>query len=175
MTTATLVPGSLLRVDRLSSGERRLVRDLVVDLGVDIGIPAGTFQGFDVVDGTTRITVPYCFVTDFSSIPAFARMFYRFSTVDLAGVCHDWAYRVGVDRKDADRCWEIVATSGEACVGRTQGRVGYVALRLFGRWAYDGNRRKREEGNIVDPRTGPPCTSQPCSEDREGRSPTSSG
>ncbi len=166
MSTATLPPGSTLRVDRLSSGERRLVRDLEIDLGVDIGIAAGKHQGFDVVDGSTRVTVPSCFVTDFSSIPAFARVLYRFSTVDLAGVCHDWAYRMGVDRKTADRCWRIVATSGTACVGPTQGRLGYLALRLGGRWAYRSNQRKREGGDVIDPQTGPPCTCQPCGESR---------
>jgi hypothetical protein len=166
MTTATLAPGSVLRVDRLSSGERRLVRDLEIDLGTDLGIPAGTYRGFDVVDGSTRITVPACFVTDFSSIPAFARALYRFSTVDLAGVCHDWAYRMGVDRKLADRCWEIVATSGEARVGAAPGRLGYLALRLGGGRAYRGNRDKRERGDILDPRAGPPCTCRPCGEPR---------
>lgn len=111
-------------------------------------------RGFDVVDGSTRVIVPSCFVTDFSSIPAFARALYRCSTVDLAGVCHDGAYRMGVDRKTADRCWEIVATSGDTCVGATQGRLGYQALRLGGRWAYRGIRSKREGGIITDPQTG---------------------
>lgn len=162
MTTARRVHGSFLRVDRLESGRRRLVRDLAIDLGIDVGIPAGQHRGFDVVDGTTRITVPHCFVTDFSSIPAFARSLYRFSSVDLAGVCHDWAYRMGVDRKRADRCWEIVATSGQARVSTALGRLGYLSLRAGGRWAYRGNAKKREDGDIVDRQTGGPCTCQPC-------------
>jgi hypothetical protein len=116
------------------------------------------------VDGSTRITVPHCFVTDFSSIPSLARSLYRFSSVDLAGVCHDWAYRIGVDRKRADRCWEIVATSGQASVSRALGRAGYLALRAGGWAVYRGNARKREAGNIVDPQTGEPCTCQPCGE-----------
>lgn len=62
--------------------------------------------------------------------------------------------RMGGDRKTADRCWEIVATSGDACVGATQGRLGYQALRLGGRWAYRGIRSKREGGIITDPQTG---------------------
>jgi hypothetical protein len=164
MTTAKRVGGSFLRVDRLPSGQRRLVRELVMDLGVDVGIPAGQYDGFDVVDGSTRITVPPCFATDFSSIPAFARAFYRFSTVDLAGVCHDWAYRMGVDRKAADRCWQIVATSGQASVSPMLGRIGYLALRIGGGLAYKGNAEKREAGNIVDPQIGEPCTCQPCGE-----------
>ena len=165
MTESRRVGGSLLRVDRLPSGQRRLVRDLEFDLGDDVDIPAGRYRGFDVVGGSTRVLVPHCFVTDFSSIPPFARPFYRFSSVDLAGVCHDWAYRMGVDRKQADRCWRIVATSGEARIGSTAGRLGYMALRLFGWWAYRGNRRKRLGGIIVDSQVGTPCTCQPCGDE----------
>ena len=166
MTTSRRVEGSFLRVDRLPSGQRRLVRDLQIDLGVNLGIPAGQHQGFDLVGGFTRITVPHCFVTDFSSIPPFARSLYRFSSVDLAGVCHDWAYRMGVDRKQADRCWEIVATSGQASVGTGAGRLGYLALRLGGRSAYRGNRSKRLGGIIFDTQIGEPCTCQPCGDHR---------
>ena len=162
MTRSSRVEGSFLRVDRLPGGQRRLVRELAIEFDDDLDIPAGTYQGFDVVDGRTRITVPPCFVTDFSSIPAFARPFYRFNTVDLAGVCHDWAYRMGVDRKLADRCWRIVATSGDASVGPTKGRLGYLALRLGGRPAYRGNREKREAGTVCDPQVGDPCRCQPC-------------
>ena len=69
---------------------------------------------------------------------------------------------MGVDRKHADRCWLIVATSGEARLGTVAGRVGYMALRLFGWWAYRGNRQKRLGGIIVDTQVGTPCTCQPC-------------
>jgi hypothetical protein len=154
-----------LRVDRLPSGHRRLVRPVVFHFDDDVGIPLGTADGFDVEDGRTKITVPACFVTDFSSIPAPARMLYRFSSVDLAGVCHDWAYRMGVNRRLADQCWMIVARSGEtrdARIGPVRGWLGYAALRLFGHWAYNGNRDKRERNEICDPVVGEPCTCQPC-------------
>lgn len=136
MTTATRV-SDLLRVDRLDTGERRLVRDLVIDLGVDVGAEDGTYPGFTVSgDGNTVVTVPAGFVTDFSSIPSWARFLYRFDTVDLAGCCHDLAYRVGVPRHVSDDVWLIVATSGTSRVGGLRGRLGWLGLRIGGKFAY---------------------------------------
>lgn len=137
MSTATRM-SDLLRVDRLDSGDRRLVRDLVIDLGVDVGAGDGEYAGFTMsIDGsTTIVTVPAGFETDFSSIPSFARAIYRFDSVDLAGCCHDLAYRVAVPRDVADKVWQIVATSGERRVGRIRGRVGWLGLRLFAGFAY---------------------------------------
>lgn len=133
-----------LRVDRMPDGRRRLVRDLVIDLGEDLGVRMGGFvsappEGFGA--RTTHVTVPAGFDTDFSSIPGFARGMYRFDTVDLAGVCHDYAYSIGVSRKQADRMWEIVATSGERRVGRFRGWLGRIALRAGGWNAYRKHRR----------------------------------
>jgi len=137
MSTATRV-SEPLRVDRLESGDRQLVRDLVIDLGVDVGVGDGDYAGFTMsVDGsTTIVTVPAGFETDFSSIPAFARPLYRFDSVDLAGCCHDLAYRVGVPRDVADKIWQIVARSGKRRVGRIRGWLGWLALRLFAGFAY---------------------------------------
>ena len=41
MPTATRV-SEVLRVDRLETGDRELVRELVIDLGVDLGVKEGT-------------------------------------------------------------------------------------------------------------------------------------
>ena len=136
MTTARRV-SDLLRVDRLNTGDRRLVRDLVIDLGVDVGL--GTeYQCFTMSTSgaTTIVTVPTGFETDFSSIPALARPLYRFDSVDLAGCCHDLAYRIGIPRDTADRVWRIVATSGDRHVGKTRGWMGWASLRLFASFAY---------------------------------------
>lgn len=130
----------LLRVDRLDNGKRRLVRDLVIDLGEDVGLGDDRYRGFSLSsepNGGTRVTVHAGFETDFSSVPAFARALYRFDSVDLAGCCHDLAYRVQVPRPVADRVWEIVATSGTRRVGRVRGFLGWAGLRLGGRWAYN--------------------------------------
>lgn len=144
MTTAKRI-SDLLRVDRLDTGERRLVRDLVVDIGQPVAIGGFSHEYVDVVDGNPRVTVPAAFVTDFSSIPALFRPFFPFSAVDLAGCVHDVAYRVQVPRKAADRMWEIVATSGSTPrnrISRLRGRLGYWGLRIGGSWAYrsDGKR-----------------------------------
>jgi hypothetical protein len=137
MTTARRV-SDLLRVDRLDTGDRRLVRDLVIDLGVDVGL--GTeYRCFTMSasGATTIVTVPEGFETDFSSIPALARPLYRFDSVDLAGCCHDLAYRIGIPRDTADRVWRIVATSGDRHVGKTRGWMGWASLRLFASFAYN--------------------------------------
>ena len=127
-----------MRVDRLDNGKRRLVRDLVIDLGVNVGLDEEEFPNFTLSpNGTTVVTVPAGFVTDFSSIPAFARALYRFDSVDLAACCHDLAYRVAVPRGIADRIWEIVATSGERRVGRIRGWLGRAGLRVGGWFAYN--------------------------------------
>lgn len=135
MTTAQRV-SDLLRVDRLDDGRRRLVRPLVIDLGVDLGLGEGDFAGFELEAGATRVTVPTGFITDFSSVPAGARWLYRFDAVDLAGCCHDLAYRVGVPRDVADRVWKIIATSGRRRVGRVRGWLGWMGLRVGGGFAY---------------------------------------
>jgi len=109
----------------------------VIDLGVDVGL--GTeYLCFTMSDSgaTTVVTVPEGFETDYSSIPALARPLYRFDSVDLAGCCHDLAYRVGIPRDTADRIWRIVAGSGDRHVGKTRGWLGWVALRLFAGFAY---------------------------------------
>jgi hypothetical protein len=85
---------------------------------------------------TTIVTVPEGFETDFSSIPALARPLFRFDSVDLAGCCHDLAYQIGIPRNTADRIWRIVARSGDRHVGNVRGSMGWIALRLFGGFAY---------------------------------------
>ncbi len=137
MTTASLV-SEVLRVDRLESGDRQLVRDLIIDLGTDMRLdedPHGVVYR-STETATTHVRVPAGFETDFSSIPAFARFLYRFDSVDLAGCCHDVAYRIGVPRAPADQIWRIVATSGKRRVGRVRGRLGWLGLRLGGFPAY---------------------------------------
>lgn len=144
MTTARRI-SDLLRVDRLDTGERQLVRPLVIDIGKPVPLGGFTHECIEVVDGNPRVTVPAEFVTDFSSIPAIFRPLYRFSSVDLAGCVHDLAYRIQMPRKAADRMWEIVATSGKSqlnLIGARRGRLGYWGLRIGGIWAYRANATK---------------------------------
>ena len=70
VATKVLDPPGSLQTERLSNGNRMLIRDLVVRL-----------------DDDTEITVPKGFVTDFSSVPGLARGFLHWSRVDIAGGC----------------------------------------------------------------------------------------
>jgi hypothetical protein len=144
-----------LQVERLDNGDRMLLRDLVIDLDVDLRLGDGTFEGFSrSADGTTVVTVPKGFTTDFSSIPAFARALYRFDSVDLAGCCHDYAYSIGVPRSPADEIWRLVAISGTRHVSEFRGRLGWIALRLGGCLSYRSHaqrRRAREAGSGAPP------------------------
>ncbi len=148
MTMPKRISGPL-RVERLNDGRRMLLRDLVIDLMTDLGLGDGDYDGFTRSDrGTTVITVPKDFVTDFSSIPGFARWLYRFDSVDLAGCCHDWAYWVGVPQAPADEIWRRVATSGESSKARVAGwkaRLGWLALRIGGGRAYRNHAQRRRE------------------------------
>ncbi|MGI9616215.1 MAG: DUF1353 domain-containing protein [Acidimicrobiales bacterium] len=160
MERAQLRSGEL-QVQRLSDGRRRLLRDLEIDLRKDLRLGDGRYPGITSPDSSTVVTVPKAFVTDFSSIPAFARALYRFDAVDLAGCCHDWAYYVGVPKPQADEIWRLVAISGTRRVSRWRGRLGWLALRVGGHRAYRSHaerRRKREqEGGepIASPLTAP--------------------
>ena len=141
---AALLRGQL-QVERLDNGKRMLLRDLVIDLRVDLGL-GNAHEGFTVsIHGHTIVTVPMGFETDFSSVPGLARALYRFDSVDLAGCCHDWAYHVGVPQAKADEVWWLVAISGHQKVSRFKGRLGWLGLRLFGRFAYADHRRRREQ------------------------------
>ena len=153
MTTARRL-SPRLRTDRLESGRRRLARDLVLDLGVRLeGVGDEHAPWLALAEGGTHVvTVPTDFVTDFSSIPGFARWAYRFDKVDLAGCCHDLAYRIGVPRDAADELWRIVATSGERKVSGLGGRIGWLGLRVGGWYAYapTGDPRSLPSSYLVD-------------------------
>jgi hypothetical protein len=143
--TAERISGPL-QVERLDDGRRKLLRELVIDLGVDLGLGDDKYPGFSMsAGGHTIVTVPAGFVTDFSSIPTFARAFFRFDSVDLAGCCHDFAYFVGVPRSAADEVWRIVAISGTRHVGEGRGRAGWIALRVGGWVAYRNHKKRRKE------------------------------
>ncbi len=159
MTTARVV-GERLNASRLDGGQRILERDLVIDLGEPLDIDHDAYADFHLDEGRfTLITVPRGFVTDFSSVPWWAP--YRFDEVDLAGTCHDLAYRVGVPLGPADRIWWLLARSpgkppgpaprgagarlrawgrrlagrnGLKHVGPVRGFAGWLALRIFGRF-----------------------------------------
>lgn len=138
--SATLLSGPL-QTERRSDGRRVLLRDLVVALGENLGLGRNIYPGFGIQQHKqmfeTVVTVPKGFDTDYSSIPWFAwAVMGRWDRHDLAGVCHDYAYRMQVPRPRADHIWQIVATSGQRRVGPVRGFVGWLGLRLGGWAAY---------------------------------------
>jgi len=134
-----------LQTKRTKNGRRILLKALSVDLGTKI-------EGLKTFSKTSRkktsvVIVPAGFDTDFSSVPALARTFMgRWDKHDIAGVVHDWLYRVGAPRRDADRAWWIVATSGVRRVNPVQGFMGWAGLRI-GAWV-SYRRLARERGGF---------------------------
>lgn len=139
MTTARLISPPLL-VEWREDGRRVLQRELVVDVGLPLEIRHRDFDGFDVSGRiTTLVTVPRGFDHDGSSIPPWAGAIMGDEDgYEVAGVCHDYAYRVQLPRTEADRMWWIVARSSgpKGQVGPVRGFLGWAALRLFGWAAY---------------------------------------
>ena len=116
-------PGAL-QAEKCADGRRRLLRDIRVDVSRN-------------VDKSEIVTVPTCFVTDYSSLPWGTRWFMHWSRVDVAGVVHDYLYRCGAGvpsytKAHADRIWRSVALSGDRRAWWHQAWLGWLALRLFG-------------------------------------------
>lgn len=87
-----------------------------------------------------RLIVPAGFVCDLNSIPRF--LWWASTPTDFpeAGVVHDWAYRGNLPRNVADRVYAELLT----LLGMGDARVAsrYMALRAFGRWAYNKRGKK---------------------------------
>lgn len=114
---------TLLKTERLHDGRRKLTSELIW------------------YDGVIRVVVPAGTVTDFSSVPRFARSFMpRWSEIDLAGTLHDYLYQQGYDRFLADAVWFTIVRQGTG--RRVASKLGWLALRLFGRAAYRRHRKR---------------------------------
>ena len=123
------VTGDPLQTEKVN-GKRQLLRD------------------FEVTFEREKIVVPKGFVTDYSSIPWFGRGLVRWSTVDVAGVVHDYLYWIQRNRKEADRIWRKIAGSGPVYATCLQRWICWLALRVGGWWAY----RKHRTGSGPPPR-----------------------
>lgn len=124
---------------RLDDGARVLLESVSVDLGEYVEeLHASTQYGAtESPEGTTVVTVPAGFITDFSSIPSWAGWFMGpKSRYDFAGIVHDWLYRRGAPRGVSDDIWRHIARSGREHVGPVHGMVGWIALRAAGWWPY---------------------------------------
>jgi len=125
-----LAPGHL-RVDVQDDGTRVLTRRLVADLEENLGFrkPA---KGVKLSPAaTTTVTVPVGFDTDYSSIPwGLRNLMGRFDKHDIAGVVHDYLYRIQYPKPLADRAWRLLARAGKTHVNAAQGFFGYWGLRI---------------------------------------------
>jgi len=128
-----------LRTEREADGRRVLLEPLVVDLGK-------RFKGLEGFADEGIVTIPAGFDTDFSSIPAALQwMLGDYRRYDIAGVVHDWLYRVGAPRGAADAVWRHIARSGEYRVGPVRGIFGWAGLRMGGWRSYRSRQRERLE------------------------------
>ena len=104
-----------LQTERLTDGKRKLLRELTVDAG-----------------GLTFV-IPESYVTDYSSIPWWARWVVRWSRVDVAGVVHDHLYaNQELSRRAADRIWRLIARDGYTRANWVQAWVCWLGLRVGG-------------------------------------------
>jgi len=149
-----------LRTDRQPDGRRRLVRPFAIALGYrdellapfDAAVRARSLRLIPPelreileLEPPTALLIPAGFDTDFSSIPVLARsVMGRWDRHDIAGVAHDWLYRVGAPRASADRAWRAIARSGHRRLGPVRGFLGWSGLRVGGWAAYRARARDRE-------------------------------
>ena len=147
-----LEPGPL-QTERLPDGRRKLIRDL------NVRVHSG---------GTTTITVPEDFETDFSSLPWGTRWAIHWTRVDVAGVVHDflyWCPQRGISRKRADDIWFEIAEAGQRHAMPHQSWGGWVALRGAGWIAYNHAKRERDagRGRVCEPPPPVPTPVNPAS------------
>ncbi len=125
MNKPSCLTSESLQTERLSSGRRKLLRELTIKID--------NKQVF-VYKGSS---------SDFSTIPWFGRFVVRWSKVDVAGVVHDWLYQTGKStRKEADMIWRQVAMSGEHSANACQAWVCWAVLRLNSHRAWKSYRNQ---------------------------------
>jgi hypothetical protein len=145
-------PKKNLRAERLPCGCRRLCADLE--------------RCARLFDGTAiKVCVPAGFVTDFSSIPRGLRWIVQWSRVDIAGVVHDWLYRMPCKggRHQADAIWRQLARSGRHRANYVQALLGRVGLCLVG-WCYYDPRDPKDPGFKTCSSGEPHEIPRPCDE-----------
>ena len=132
MPTSKVVQNFELKTKRLPNGDRTLIGPLKVK-GFRTALPNLQVPTGDVSRG--MISVDSGFITDFSSVPTPLHWVVRWSSVDIAGVVHDFLYRdTGCSRRIADDVWLELAQSGNTGVGRCRAWLCWAILRGFGRY-----------------------------------------
>jgi hypothetical protein len=114
-----------LRTERIHegvyAGQRRLTDDLVVRCRGHV------------------IAVPLGYITDFSSIPRFARFVVRFDKVDVAGTVHDWLFEAGTlnDLREVNLIWRDIAMYGEYAANKFQAYACWAGLSVGSKPQWD--------------------------------------
>jgi hypothetical protein len=93
-----------------------------------------------------KVEVPRGFVTDFASIPSmFWTWLPRIGRYGLPAIAHDWLYwEQSTERADADDL--LNKAMEELRVSGVQRGLIYRAVQLFGGFAWDGNKKKKGDG-----------------------------
>ena len=111
------------------------------------------FYNYRVDYNGKTFLIPRGFESDGASVP---RLFWSlvFSPTDshaaTAGICHDWIYRdqpEGWTREEADRMFYALLI--EFGVNVASAQSAYLALRLFGGWAWDENAKLKAEAEAA--------------------------
>jgi hypothetical protein len=149
MSQAVVISGQPQSEREPVTGRRILLRELVVSLGIPISELERIHPSVRVAGGTTIMIIPKGFDHDWSSIPTLLKPVMGDDRLyDIAGIVHDWLYRIGIERRVADQVWLHVARSGERHVGPIRGWLGYAGLRLGGWAAYRRIRKQREASPV---------------------------
>lgn len=124
MPTSKVVQNFELKTKRLPNGDRTLIGPLKVK-GFRTALPNLQVPTGDVSRG--MISVDSGFITDFSSVPTPLHWVVRWSSVDIAGVVHDFSTVIPDAREESPTTcgwnWHSPATRGwegaeHGCVGR---------------------------------------------------------
>ena len=104
--------------------------------------------GYDIGEegSGNSIDVPVGFMTDFASVPrALWMILPRWGKYGNAAVIHDYCYwKQSGSRKESDRIFHEAMEVLK--VGTFTISLMYYAVRLFGCWAWQGNKRMKEKG-----------------------------
>jgi hypothetical protein len=94
-----------------------------------------------------KVEVPKGFVTDFASVPSmFWTWLPRIGRYGLPAIAHDWLYwdQSAADRDDADRLLNTAMADFD--VSGMRRTLIYRAVQLFGGFAWDGNKKQKDNG-----------------------------
>jgi hypothetical protein len=110
----------------------------------ETGVPVGSGSGSSPI----LIHVPERFITDFASVPSLlAAVLPRWGKYGPAAIIHDWLYWEQPDAFPKERADEVFLEAMKLLgVGPIRTWALYNGVKLFGRMAWNENRRMRAQG-----------------------------